>query len=93
LGFFGEEFVKNENGEFVFTLKGKELGDWKKVGVIKNNRSYFYSEPTDPKKMKSYLVAGDLFYVYNEINNWYFVKFKGRNGWISGWIKRTDSLE
>lgn len=93
LDFFGEPFVKNKNNEFIFTLKGKEFGDWKMIDVIKKNRSYFYSEPLESKKMKSYLVAGDVLYIYNEIPDWYFAKFKGRKGEVSGWIRKTDALK
>lgn len=67
--------------------------DWKSISVISSKRAYFHSDTQPQNIQKSFLVAGDPIYIYDEKPDWYFVKFQGRNKETVGWIKKSDTIQ
>lgn len=68
-------------------------GTWEKVSAIKAKRAYFYAEPNESKVTKTYLVTGDLIYIYKQGSDWYYVKFQGPKKETTGWIRKSDTLD
>lgn len=79
--------------EFDFDFSVNTNGDWKSVTAVQSKRAYFYSSPDEGKKEKSYVVRGDLLYVYDELPIWYYVKFKAGKKETVGWIKRSETIQ
>ena len=87
----GEKVIQNGEG-FSILIDGGIIGDWLAVYVIRSKRAYFHQSPKESSSGKSFLIAGDLIYVYDEKKDWYYVKFKGRKK-TSGWIKKSDTVQ
>jgi predicted RNA-binding protein len=71
----------------------KRKGDWQAVNIIRSKRAYFYAQPNDRSRGKTYVVIGDLVYIYDENPDWYYVKYLGAKKEITGWIKKIDTLQ
>lgn len=92
LSFISGEKVTQKGEEFTLLIDGGVIGDWLAVYVIQSKRAYFHRSPKVFTAAKSFLIAGDLIYVYAEKKDWYYVKFKGRKE-TSGWIKKSDTVQ
>lgn len=69
-----------------------KLDNWKLVSGVGSKRAYFHSNPQPKDKKKSFLVAGDPIYIYEEKPEWYFVKYRDGKKETTGWIKKTDTI-
>lgn len=79
------------NSEFGFEIN--KLDDWKSISVVSSKRAYFHSDTQPESKKKSFLVAGDSIYIYDEKPGWYFVKFRAGKKETTGWIKKADTIQ
>lgn len=92
LSFVGEPAVYEKNGQFTLVIRPSVRGDWKSIGVAKAKKSYFYSYPDGKSMQKSYLVPGDLFYIYDQVPGWFYVKYQARKKLVGGWIREQDTF-
>ena len=92
LSFIGDEKAIQKGEEFSILIDGGIIGEWLAVYVIRSKRAYFHQNPKVSSAARSFLIAGDLIYVYDEKKDWYYVKFKGRKK-TSGWIKKSDTVQ
>lgn len=67
-------------------------GDWNSLTVVRAKRAYFYSRDNHSTKEKSYVVRGDLLYIYSEKPDWLYVKFAAGNKERKAWVRRSDTL-
>lgn len=79
------------DGEIEFSTN--KPGAWNQVSAIRTPKARFHREPDDSSATKSFLVAGDVIYIYNENPGWYYVKFQGIKRETTGWIKRSDTIQ
>jgi hypothetical protein len=93
LEFLGEPSVVKRENYLDISIEAKKSGDWTAVRVAKSKRAYFHTTPDIKTKSKSFVIAGDLLYVYKENVDWYFVKYDGAKKQTSGWIRKEDILE
>lgn len=75
-----------------FGFEINKLDNWKLVSGVGSKRAYFHSNPQPKDKKKSFLVAGDPIYIYDEKPEWYFVKYRDGKKETTGWIKKTDTI-
>jgi hypothetical protein len=93
LPFIGEPRVKENHGKLYFSIPKLETGDWIAVHTVKSVRASFYKVPDAKNAEKAFLVAGDTVYVYEERQDWYYVKYQGRKKQTLGWIKKSDTVQ
>ena len=79
-------------GDPNFGFEINKLDNWKLVSGVGSKRAYFHSNPQPKDKKKSFLVAGDPLYIYEEKPEWYFVKYRDGKKETTGWIKKTDAI-
>lgn len=79
--------------DFDFDFSINSEGDWKSLTAVQANRAYFHSNHDESAKGKSYVVRGDLLYIYDEAPDWYYVMFKAGKKETKGWIKRGDTVQ
>ena len=79
-------------GDPNFGFEINKLDNWKLVSGVGSKRAYFHSNPHPKDKKKSFLVAGDPLYIYEEKPEWYFVKYRDGKKETTGWIKKTDAI-
>lgn len=74
-------------GEAVaFTLDGGY--PWIQIRYVTVARSYFHSDKTEDKRLKSYLVKGDVVCLERVEGRWAYGNFAGKR--TKGWLKLTD---
>lgn len=78
--------------DFDFDFSINTAGDWKFLTAANSKRAYFYSNHDESTKGRSYVVRGDLLYVYDESPGCYYVKFRAGKKETVGWIKRSDTI-
>lgn len=78
-----------ENG---FAFEFLHNGDWKSVAIIRSQRAPLYDKAAISAKSKRYLVTGDLIYVFDKNEEWYFAKYRSGRREVSGWIRRLDTV-
>ncbi len=69
---------------------------WSELRTIASEKSYFYSEPNSAKRLKSYLVKGDVVGVVAIQDNWLQIEYYSSNAKITRrWIcsQNTATLE
>lgn len=82
------------NGEEItLRMKVPNAGNWVGVYVIKAKRSRFHSQPDNTAVQKTFVVAGDVVYVYEERPDWYFVRYEDGINKTMGWIKKSDTVQ
>lgn len=63
--------------------------EWTQIKYVVTNKTYFYSEKSENKKRKSYLVKNDFVCIDKTEGNWTYCTYYGMT--ISkGWIKTED---
>ena len=64
---------------------------WDELEVVASNRAYLYSAPSEEKKLKSYLVKGDVAGALSTTGEWVQIEFPrdGKKN-VSGWINARD---
>lgn len=77
--------------DFGFELN--KLDNWKLVSGVGSKRAHFHSNPQSKDRKKSFLVAGDPIYIYEEKPEWYFVKYRDGKRETTGWIKKSDTIQ
>lgn len=80
-------------GDPNFGFEINKLDNWKLVSGVGSERAYFHSNPQLKDKKKSFLVAGDPIYIYQEKPEWYFVKYGDGKKVTTGWIKKNDTIQ
>jgi hypothetical protein len=65
---------------------------WKELRTIVSEKSHFYSKPNLDKKLKSYLVKGDVVGVVMEEGDWLQVDYYSDSGKMSRrWVNRKET--
>lgn len=65
---------------------------WSELLTITSEKSYFYSEPKEDKKLKSYLVKGDVVGVVTQEGDWLQIDYYSDNGKMSRrWINSRET--
>ncbi len=73
-----------------FDLRAKV--PWNELRTIANEKSYFHSEPNGAKRLKSYLVRGDVVGVVASKDGWLQIDYYSSAGKMSrGWICSQDT--
>jgi len=75
-----------ESGGLRFNLSKRT--NWKQIRII-SEKTYFYSEPAEPRKTNSYLIKGDRIYVLKNRKDWVFAEFIGKTT-TKGWINKKS---
>lgn len=92
LPFIGGAHIVKSGKNYMLSVNAGIKGDWTGVGVIASKRAYFHDSADTASVKKSFLVAGDVMYVYQEKPDWLYVKFEGSKKETAGWIKKSDTL-
>lgn len=90
LPFIGEPHIKESARDVSISLGEWTRGAWIGVHAIKSERAYFYQSPASASSRKSFLVTGDVVYVYKTVPDWCYVKFKQRGKTTEGWLRKSD---
>lgn len=93
LPFVGEPGIKESEGEISISLVEREAGDWIGVYAIKSERARFHAAPDQTSVRKSFVVRGDVIYVYKRMGDWYYVKFEKNGKATEGWLRTSDILQ
>ncbi len=70
-----------------------KFGKWKMVSAVRAKRAYFHSTPNDASRRKAFLVSADVIYVYEENDDWYYVKYQNGKKETTGWIRKSDTVQ
>lgn len=67
---------------------------WDDLKIVVNDRAYLFSEPSESKKMKSYLIKNDVVGILSRNGEWVRIEFPrdGKKS-IGGWVKASDVKE
>lgn len=89
------ENVKNLYARF--SLGGATLEhyqSWEKIYFITTQKAYFYEQPSDATKQKSYVVTGEAVYVSKTQGDWVYAHYyNAKNKAITqGWLKENDGV-
>lgn len=93
LGFLGDPAIKESSEKYEISFAISEIGSWREVTVIRTGRAYFYDYPNVKSRRKSFVVRGDVIYVYDQDKDWLNVKYQHGKQETRGWIKRSDTLQ
>ena len=66
---------------------------WVGLRVISSRRAYFHSDPVSLKKLRSFLVKGDVVGVLSENNEWLQVEYIVGKKTTKGWILATEAAK
>jgi hypothetical protein len=66
---------------------------WVGLRVISSQRAYFYSGPDSSKKLRSFIVKGDVVGVLSENNEWLQVEYIGGKKTTKGWIHANETVK
>jgi hypothetical protein len=84
-GCWNVQHFKNEPVDF--TLDKSQ--PWIQARYVNAARAYFYSEKTDDKQMKTYIVKGDMVYVEKIDHDWAWCTYFGKKA-FKGWVKMSE---
>lgn len=90
LPFIGEPRIKESAREVSISPGEWTRGAWIGVYAIKSERARFYRSPINSSARKSFLVTGDVVYVYKTVPDWYYVKFEQGGKMTEGWLRKSD---
>lgn len=93
LPFVVESEVPENPDDVLVAMEAQHVGDWISVYTIRAKKAQFHSQPDSSTVKKSYLVEGDVIYVYEEQSDWYFVKYDNGKKKTEGWIRKSDTLQ
>lgn len=93
LPFVLESEVPENPDEVVVAMEAQNPGDWIAVYAIGVKKARFHSRPDSSTVQKSFLVEGDLIFVYEEQPNWYLVKYNEGKKKAERWIRKSDTLQ
>ncbi|OHD56038.1 MAG: hypothetical protein A2Y33_11335 [Spirochaetes bacterium GWF1_51_8] len=66
-------------------------GKWIEIGMAKAQKAFFYSDPAEDKKLKSYVIKGDVLRVFEKKSGWVLAEFHGAKV-TKGWVKESDLI-
>jgi hypothetical protein len=69
------------------TLRLDTPGTWREVRVAAAKQAYFYANPEEATKKKTYVVQGDALRVWEKRPGWAFADFEGKT---KGWVREAD---
>lgn len=69
-----------------------EKKPWSEIRTISDEKVYFYSDGNHHKKLKSYLIKGNIVGIIDKQNYWLEVEFNGINKISKGWIPEQSAL-
>lgn len=93
LPFVIESTVPDNSDEVVVQLNAQNAGEWISVYVIKAKKAKFHSRPESSAVQEAFLIEGNVIYVYEEQQDWYFVKYDQGKRKTEGWIRKSDTLQ
>ncbi len=85
--------VFDTSDEVAVKMNVPDKGNWIGVYVISAKRAWFHAQPNDISVQKSYLIGGDVIFVYDERPDWYFVQYDNGKKKTVGWIKKADTVQ
>jgi hypothetical protein len=65
---------------------------WIEIRLVASPKAYFHSAPDVSKKLKSYVIKGDVLRIYEKKNGWVLAEFAGKKT-VKGWIKESDVVK
>lgn len=92
LPFVGQPGINESEREISISLAQREGGDWIGVYAIKSERARFHGAPDQNSARKSYVVRGDVIYVYKWEGDWCYAKFEKNGKATQGWLRKSDIL-
>lgn len=63
---------------------------WEELRVVASEKASFYKEPDETKKMKAYLVKGNVVGVVDTKKGWLSVEYLTEKGKVSGWMPESN---
>ncbi|CAM3619152.1 hypothetical protein FSS13T_17700 [Flavobacterium saliperosum S13] len=63
--------------------------NWIQIRYVNTTKSYFHKEQSNDKKLKSYLIKGDIVFIEKIENEWVFCSYFGKKT-IKAWLKVSD---
>ena len=63
--------------------------NWIQIRYVNANKSYFYKEKSSEKKLKSYLIKGDIVFIEKLESEWAFCSYFGKKT-TKAWLKVSD---
>jgi hypothetical protein len=70
-------------------IKAKWIG----LRKIVRQRVYLHSEPVSSKKLRAFVVKGDVVGVVSESGGWLLVEYPGRTMTTKGWMQASDTMK
>ncbi|MEW6370072.1 MAG: hypothetical protein AB1584_04000 [Pseudomonadota bacterium] len=92
LPFVGEPGIHESAQELLITLGGLSAGNWVGIYAIKTPRAHFHRLPNESSVQRSFVVKGDIVYVYKRNADWSYVKYEKRGRTTEGWLRTSDLL-
>lgn len=93
LPFVGEPHIEESEQAISISLRERSVGDWIGVYAIKSKRARFYRLPDNSSAKKSFVVSGDVVYVYKWEADWCYAKFEKNGKATEGWLRKADILQ
>ena len=63
--------------------------NWIQIRYVNTEKSYFYKQQSDNKRLKSYIVKGDIVYIEKIEGDWALCSYFGKKT-TKGWLKVAD---
>ncbi len=70
-------------------FKLEQAKPWIQIRYAINNKVFFYSDKSETKKLKAYVVMGDILYIEKKEGHWLYCTYLGDRT-TQGWIKLED---
>jgi hypothetical protein len=80
-----------DKGGVIFELTDRK--EWKSIRIVSSERAYFYNNPDENERGKSYIIGGDILKVFEVEGDWVKGEYHGSQGITTGWIKESDLYE
>jgi hypothetical protein len=80
-----------DEGGVIFELTDRK--EWKSIRIVSSERAYFYNNPDENERGKSYIIEGDVLRVFEIAEDWVRGEYCGSQGITTGWIKEADLRE
>jgi len=61
--------------------------------MVSSERAYFYDNPDEKERGKSYIIEGDVLRVFEVEGDWVKGEYHGSQGITTGWIRESDLYE
>lgn len=64
---------------------------WSELRIISSERAYFYSAPQESRKLRSFIIHGDVVGVISKSGEWQQVEYRGAKRTMKAWIHESDA--